>query len=48
MKASSGLYIKELITGDNGRTKPSVSELLEIKAIPKDLDVLKIESPKDL
>jgi len=46
--ASSGLYIKELVTGDNGRTKPSVSETLNVKAIPKDLDVIKIEVPKNL
>ncbi len=48
VEASSGLYIKELVTGDNGRTKPSVSEILNVKAIPKDLDVIKIEKPKDL
>ncbi|NIM47066.1 MAG: tRNA pseudouridine(54/55) synthase Pus10 [Candidatus Aenigmarchaeota archaeon] len=46
--ASSGLYIKELVTGDNGRTKPSVAEILNVKASPKDLDVIKIEVPKDL
>ncbi len=48
IEASSGLYIKELVTGDNGRTKPSVAEILNIKAIPKKLDVIKIEKPKDL
>jgi tRNA pseudouridine synthase 10 len=48
IKASAGLYIKELITGDKGRTKPSVSEILDNEAIPKDLDVIKIERPKGL
>lgn len=43
---TSGLYIKELISGDNGRTKPSVSELLNRKAICKQLDVVKIQKVK--
>jgi tRNA pseudouridine synthase 10 len=40
--ASAGLYIKELITGDNGRTRPNISEILN--NTPKDilLDVIKI------
>lgn len=44
VRAESGLYIKELITGDQGRTKPSVSEILD--NVPKriSLDVLKIHS----
>lgn len=37
-----GLYVKELVTGDDGRTKPSVSEILGNKAKPTDLDVLNI------
>ncbi|WP_423793279.1 tRNA pseudouridine(54/55) synthase Pus10 [Methanocaldococcus indicus] len=37
-----GLYIKELISGDEGRTKPSVSSILNKKCICKKLDVLKI------
>ncbi len=42
IRASAGLYIKELITGDNGRTKPNISEILN--NIPKKilLDVIKI------
>ncbi len=43
VRGSAGLYIKELVTGDNSRTKPSVSELLDVKAVPKELDVIKIE-----
>lgn len=42
IRAESGLYVKELVTGDNGRTTPSVSEVLENKAKVKQLDVLKI------
>ncbi|UCH31443.1 MAG: tRNA pseudouridine(54/55) synthase Pus10 [Candidatus Bathyarchaeota archaeon] len=39
-----GLYIKELITGDKGRTNPSVASILRIKATPLQLDVLEIIS----
>jgi tRNA pseudouridine synthase 10 len=48
IKASSGLYVKELVTGDEGRTMPSVAEILNVKAIPKDLDVIRVERPKNL
>ena len=48
VKTSAGLYVKELVNGDNGRTKPSLSELLNVKATPKKLDVVKIEVPKNL
>lgn len=48
VKSSAGLYIKELVHGDNGRTKPSLAELLNVKAMPKNLDVVKIERPKNL
>lgn len=37
-----GLYIKELVSGDRGRTKPSVSELLGKPAWCERLDVLNI------
>lgn len=37
-----GLYIKELISGDKGRTTPSVSEILGKKAWCEKLDVLNI------
>jgi len=40
--AQSGLYIKELITGDEGRTKPSVCEILGNRAKKIVLDVIKI------
>jgi len=40
----SGLYIKELITGDEGRTKPNVSDLLENKVRKIILDVIKIHT----
>lgn len=40
IQSQGGLYIKELITGDGGRTKPSVAEALKAKATPLRLDVL--------
>ncbi|MFH8080836.1 MAG: tRNA pseudouridine(54/55) synthase Pus10 [Candidatus Aenigmatarchaeota archaeon] len=42
IKAQSGLYIKELIHGDNGRTRPNVQELLNNKVKNIELDVIKI------
>jgi len=37
-----GLYIKELVSGDGGRTMPNVSSLLENKAKTLELDVLNV------
>jgi len=48
IKTNAGLYVKELVTGDDGRTKPSVAEVLGIETKPKNLDVIKIERPKNL
>ncbi len=44
IEADSGLYIKELVSGDEGRTKPSLSELLEMNARVEKLDVIEILS----
>lgn len=43
IKSQSGTYIKELISGDNGRTKPSLSEILNQNCFVKELIVKKIE-----
>lgn len=40
--AEAGTYIKELISGDQGRTQPSVSSILEMNAKCVQLDVLDI------
>jgi tRNA pseudouridine synthase 10 len=40
IRCQGGLYIKELITGDDGRTVPNVTQILGAKAIPIELDVL--------
>jgi tRNA pseudouridine synthase 10 len=40
IRCQGGLYIKELITGDEGRTVPSVTQILCMEAVPLELDVL--------
>ncbi|RLF46771.1 MAG: tRNA pseudouridine(54/55) synthase Pus10 [Thermoplasmata archaeon] len=40
--AESGTYIKELITGDEGRTTPSLSELAGVDIKVEELDVINI------
>jgi len=40
----AGLYIKELISGDNGRTRPSVSGILRNKGNVKELDVIEVRA----
>jgi tRNA pseudouridine synthase 10 len=42
IRCQGGLYVKELVTGDEGRTVPSVSEILNNKAKPLKLDVLNV------
>ncbi len=37
-----GLYVKELISGDEGRTRPSLAELLRARAQVTELDVLEV------
>jgi tRNA pseudouridine synthase 10 len=44
IKAESGLYIKELITGDQGRTKPNISEMIDNGVKKISLDVIKIHT----
>jgi len=42
IRCQGGLYIKELVTGDKGRTKPSIAEILNVNAKPLELDVMNI------
>jgi len=44
IEAEGGTYIKELISSDEGRTKPSVSELAGQKIVCKELDVLEVNN----
>lgn len=41
--AEAGTYIKELISGDEGRTEPSIAGFLATSAVCKGLDVAKID-----
>ena len=40
--AEAGTYIKELISSDSGRTKPSVSEILGCSAVCDELDLVAV------
>jgi tRNA pseudouridine synthase 10 len=40
---AGGLYVKELVSGDDGRTEPSLTGLLGVGARVTDLDVLAVE-----
>ncbi len=42
-----GLYVKELISGDKGRTQPNLSERLNTNALVTQLDVVEVMSEKD-
>jgi len=42
LRCQGGLYIKELVTGDEGRTTPNVAGLVGARAVPLELDVLNV------
>lgn len=42
VKTEGGLYIKELISGDEGRTHPNVGEILGVEARCEQLDVIEV------
>ena len=44
VNCEGGLYVKELISGDDGRTNPSLSGLLGIYTLVEDLDVINVDS----
>src|SRR3989344_6099463 len=46
VRCEAGLYVKELISGDNGRTVPSVSSMLGQACVCKELDVMEIHNAK--
>ena len=43
-ESEGGLYIKELVSGDGGRTRPSLSGSLQVGAVVTELDVLEVAS----
>jgi len=42
LHGEGGLYVKELVSGDNGRTEPSLADLLDIDAVVTALDVVDV------
>jgi len=42
VRAQAGTYIKELVSGDGGRTQPSVAEVLGTEAVCAELDVIDV------
>jgi tRNA pseudouridine synthase 10 len=42
IRCQGGLYIKELVSGDEGRSVPSVASIINVEAKPLKLDVLKV------
>ncbi len=42
VRGSAGLYIKELVSGDDGRTRPSLAELANVTCRVSELDVIAI------
>ncbi len=42
IKGEAGLYVKELVHGDEGRTRPNITEILKNKATVKEVDVVRI------
>jgi tRNA pseudouridine synthase 10 len=47
IRGDSGLYIKELISGDGGRTRPSLAEALRVDANVTELDVIDVGGESD-
>ncbi len=44
VRGSGGLYIKELLHGDEGRTEPSLAALLDLDVVVTALDVIAVEA----
>jgi tRNA pseudouridine synthase 10 len=47
IRGDSGLYIKELISGDGGRTRPNLADVLRVDAIVEELDVIDVGGESD-
>ena len=47
IRCQGGLYVKELVTGDEGRTEPSIASILDTKATPLQLDVLSVATGEE-
>lgn len=47
IEGDSGLYIKELISGDGGRTRPNLADALRVDAVVEELDVIDVGGESD-
>lgn len=47
LHTEGGLYVKELVSGDEGRTKRSLADELGVEATVEELDVLSVEAEED-
>ena len=47
IRGDSGLYIKELISGDGGRTCPNLADALRVDAMVEELDVIDVGGESD-
>jgi len=47
LDGEGGLYVKELVSGDDGRTEPSLAGLLGVDAVVTALDVLAVEGESE-
>jgi tRNA pseudouridine synthase 10 len=45
IRGEAGLYIKELVSGDGGRTDPNLASLLGVPSRVVELDVIGVEEP---
>ncbi len=45
--AQGGAYIKELLSGDAGRTRPSISEIFGVQVTCKELDIVAVEGSSE-
>ncbi|MHA1334105.1 MAG: tRNA pseudouridine(54/55) synthase Pus10 [Candidatus Odinarchaeia archaeon] len=48
IQCQGGLYVKELINGDGGRTQPNFSDLIGVKATCLELDVIDVDFSEEL
>jgi len=47
LHTQGGLYVKELVSGDEGRTETSLASLLGVEATVEELDVLAVEAENE-
>jgi tRNA pseudouridine synthase 10 len=47
IRGDSGLYIKELVSGDGGRTRPNLADILRVDASVIELDVIDVGGESD-